>query len=91
MVANRHPDWLLKNHEGDYIRFHMAVWPTTCSTRLTRQYRPILTALPSVEKEWGFTYHKIDFTRAVAVDGAATMTLAVLRQRPSSSRCHSTG
>ncbi|MDQ1913494.1 alpha-galactosidase [Paenibacillus sp. GD4] len=63
-----HDDWLLRDKHGDPVLFYMnntdnLVWDVThpeVQAWIEGLYRK-LTA-------WGYTYHKLDFTRAVALD-----------------------
>ncbi len=64
---NYHPDWILKNHKGAPVIFPMKLM----------SYYVLDPTHPEVQKwledlfrkmtyDWGFTYHKLDFVRAVA-------------------------
>lgn len=66
-----HPEWLLRRPDGQEVQFsmnrtlHSVLDPTHPEVEqwledLFRQFR-----------SWGFTYHKLDFTRAVVMDAAA--------------------
>lgn len=67
-----HPEWLLRRPAGDPVRFSMA----GMSNRVLDPTHP--EVLDFTEKlyrrltqEYGFTYHKVDFTRAVVYDPEA--------------------
>jgi hypothetical protein len=63
-----HDDWLLKDKHGDPVLFYMnhtdnMVWDVThpeVQQWIEELYRKLTG--------WGYTYHKLDFTRAVALD-----------------------
>lgn len=77
----RHHDWLLRDRAGEYVRFRMndadnyVLDPTHSDVLafLRELYRTLTV-------DWGFTYHKLDFTRAVGREGVMyrdrTMTRA---------------
>ena len=64
--------WLLRSADGGYVEFPMG---STRSFVLDPTNPEVLDFLEStyrrITEEWGFTYHKIDFTRAVAHAKAA--------------------
>ena len=67
-----HPEWLLRRRSGERVQFNMAgmsnhVLDTTHPGALEfieQLYRRLT-------REYGFTYHKVDFTRAVVYDPEA--------------------
>ncbi len=63
-----HDDWLLRDKNGDPILFYMnntdnLVWDVTHP-----EVQEWIEGLYRKLSEWGYTYHKLDFTRAVAND-----------------------
>ncbi|UJF32635.1 glycoside hydrolase family 36 protein [Paenibacillus hexagrammi] len=64
-----HDDWLLKDANGDPVLFYMnntdnMVWDVTHP-----EVQAWIEGLYRKLTGWGYTYHKLDFTRAVALDG----------------------
>ncbi len=64
-----HPDWLLKDSTGTPIRFTMS-WMNNFVLDVTHPevLRWIEALYSKLTAEWGYTYHKLDFTRAVAIN-----------------------
>lgn len=63
-----HDDWLLRNKDGELVLFYMnqthnLVWDVTHP-----EVQAWIEALYRKLTAWGYTYHKLDFTRAVALD-----------------------
>lgn len=68
-IAEKHPDWLLRRTDGVFVLFDM----------VCKNYYVLDVSHPEVQKwlerlyrvlteQWGFVYHKLDFTRACVVD-----------------------
>ncbi len=60
------PHWLLRNRDGKPVRFRMG---DTLSYVLDPTHPEVLRFLEDLYRrlthEWGYTYHKLDFTRAI--------------------------
>jgi hypothetical protein len=75
-----HPDWLLKTRSGEPVKFAMMeanhfvldVSHPEVLEWLEKLYR-------KMTEEWGFTYHKLDFTRATAINRDAVYFAGVTR------------
>ena len=66
-----HRDWLLKDRKGEPVRF----WMNDASNYVLDPTHPevlqFIDALyAKLSRRWGFTYHKLDFTRAVGAQDA---------------------
>lgn len=70
-LASAHPEWLLRRRDGTLCTFQMdgqsfvldPTFPGVCD-HLEELFRRLT-------EDWGFTYHKLDFTRAVFADAEA--------------------
>lgn len=61
-----HPEWLLKNRAGAHVIFQMGEAINYVLDPTHPGVREYLRALyVRLTREWGFSYHKLDFTRAV--------------------------
>jgi len=66
-LRNSHPEWLLRDNRGEPIVFPMNGMKSVVLDPTHPEVLDFLEALfRRLTHEWGYTYHKIDFTRAVA-------------------------
>jgi len=71
-LTAEHPDWFVRRDDGDAVIFHMA----GTQNRVLDPTHPDVQAwleatYKRITEEYGFTYHKIDFARAVVMDDSA--------------------
>ena len=70
-VRHHRPHWLLRDTSGEPVRFSMNNMQNCV---LDPTHPEVLTFLENTfrrfTRDWGFTYHKLDFTRAVAEPNA---------------------
>jgi hypothetical protein len=71
-LAGRHPDWLLRRRDGGHVRFDMGGMPNYVLDPTHPEVQQFVADLyRHLTEELGFAYHKVDFTRAVAMDPEA--------------------
>jgi hypothetical protein len=68
-IVFTHPEWLLRRATGEPIVFEMpyAYVLDVTNPEVARWIEELYRRLT----EWGYTYHKVDFARAVAMDASA--------------------
>ncbi|MBN1669792.1 MAG: alpha-galactosidase [Kiritimatiellae bacterium] len=67
-LAANHDEWLLRDTAGERVMFPMSGADNLVLDPTRPDVQDWLRALYSrLRREWGFTYHKFDFTRAVAM------------------------
>jgi hypothetical protein len=64
-IIYHHPEWILKDHDGKHITFRMNNMDNFI---LDISHPEVLEWIENlylkITREWGYTYHKLDFTRA---------------------------
>ena len=65
-ISKKHPEWLLKNSRGDFCTFRMEgdQYVFDCTHPEVIDW---IESLYRRLKEWGYPYHKLDFTRAFVI------------------------
>lgn len=67
-IWSKHPDWKLKNSEGIPFEFHMNDTVYQVFDITNPQVWEYFTELyHKLTYDWGYTYHKLDFTRAAVI------------------------
>ena len=75
-----HPDWLLQKEDGTPARFKMMAMDNFVLDITHPEVLEWLEKLfHKMRHEWGYTYHKLDFTRAAVDKGAAYYDKKVTR------------
>jgi len=70
-IRYSHPDWLLRKADGRPVMFKMGDMNYVLDTTHPKVLKWIENLYRKLTFEWGYTYHKLDFTRAVAIDPEA--------------------
>lgn len=70
-LAKGHPDWFLRKENGEYCFFPMGKSKYHVLDCTNDHVIEWITTLYRTLRNWGYTYHKLDFTRAfpLATDG----------------------
>ena len=83
-VWQEHPDWVLRDHNGQPCIFPMndtTYWVYDITVPETRDYFTELYR--HLTFDWGYTYHKLDFTRAaIAPHSAAVVKIERIGDAP---------
>lgn len=67
-LAKDHPDWLLKRDDGEPVLFQMDGTSYVLDPTYPGVARHLEELFRTMTEDWGFTYHKLDFLRAVFME-----------------------
>jgi len=67
-LFKEHPELIAKRHDGEYVRFRTGRKPRYAVDPTHPYFEQFVNDLFGKLTDWGFTYHKLDFMRAIIND-----------------------